>query len=68
MRTALLTRFNFPDSETFATLIALTGQTRWVFVGILVILLAVILIVHLAAALKHHFIDRDRILTRMIKG
>ncbi|MEW9919623.1 adenylate/guanylate cyclase domain-containing protein [Marimonas sp. MJW-29] len=41
MRTALLTRFNFPDSETFATLIALTGQTRWVFVAILVILAVV---------------------------
>ena len=35
---------------------------------IFAILLAVILIVHLAAALKHHFFDRDRILTRMIKG
>jgi len=31
-------------------------------------LLMLILAVHTVAALKHHFIDRDRILTRMTKG
>ncbi len=31
------------------------------------ILLAAILVVHLAAALKHHFVDRDDILRRMIR-
>ncbi len=31
-------------------------------------LLAAIMLIHLAAALKHHFIDRDRILMRMVRG
>jgi cytochrome b561 len=30
--------------------------------------ITVILLVHVAAALKHHFIDRDATLTRMIRG
>lgn len=34
----------------------------------LAILLAVILLVHVAAAVKHHVVDRDRILMRMVKG
>lgn len=30
--------------------------------------LAALLLVHVAAALKHHFVEKDTILTRMIKG
>lgn len=36
----LLQTFNFPDGETFARLIALTGQMRWVF-GIIMAIVAV---------------------------
>ena len=32
------------------------------------LLLALVLLTHLGAALKHHFVERDRILMRMIKG
>jgi len=32
------------------------------------IVLAIVIILHAAAALKHHFIDKDRTLLRMIKG
>ena len=34
--------------------------------GSLNILLIIVLIAHVAAALKHHFIDKDDILTRML--
>lgn len=37
---ALIEKFNFPDGETFANLIALTGQMRWVF-GIIMVIVAV---------------------------
>lgn len=36
--------------------------------GVTAVLLAVTIVVHAAAALKHHFIDRDRTLMRMING
>jgi cytochrome b561 len=36
--------------------------------GEIAILLAAVILLHVAAALKHHFIDRDRTLMRMIKG
>ena len=45
-RDALIERFNFPDRATFATLIELTDQIRWVFIGIL-------LIVAVAYAIRH---------------
>jgi len=36
--------------------------------GVTAVLLTVTIAIHAAAALKHHFIDRDRTLMRMIKG
>lgn len=36
--------------------------------GVTAVLLTVAIVIHAAAALKHHFIDRDRTLMRMIKG
>lgn len=36
--------------------------------GVIAILLLIFIGIHLAAALKHHFIDRDRTLLRMIQG
>ncbi len=33
-----------------------------------VLALGLVLVVHVAAALKHHFVDRDEILRRMIRG
>lgn len=30
--------------------------------------LAAIVVIHIAAALKHHFIDKDNVLTRMLPG
>ena len=36
--------------------------------GVTAVLLTVVIAIHAAAALKHHFIDRDRTLMRMIKG
>ncbi len=36
--------------------------------GVIAVLLTVSIAVHAGAALKHHFIDRDRTLMRMIKG
>ena len=36
--------------------------------GVTAVLLAVTIVIHAAAALKHHFIDRDRTLMRMIDG
>jgi cytochrome b561 len=36
--------------------------------GVVAVLLAAIILVHVAAALKHHFIDRNRTLMRMIEG
>jgi len=32
------------------------------------LMLSLVLMLHTAAALKHHFIDRDNVLTRMITG
>ncbi|MEM9140387.1 MAG: cytochrome b/b6 domain-containing protein, partial [Pseudomonadota bacterium] len=32
------------------------------------VILALLLVLHVAAALKHHFIDKDTILTRMVWG
>lgn len=36
--------------------------------GVTAVLLAAFIVIHVAAALKHHFIDRDRTLMRMLKG
>jgi cytochrome b561 len=36
--------------------------------GVTAVLLTVFIVIHVAAALKHHFIDRDRTLIRMLKG
>ena len=36
--------------------------------GVTAVVLMVAIAIHAAAALKHHFIDRDRTLMRMIKG
>lgn len=36
--------------------------------GVTAVLLTLAIAIHAAAALKHHFIDRDRTLMRMIKG
>ena len=36
--------------------------------GIAARLLVFLVLVHVAAALKHHFIDRDRVLLRMLRG
>jgi len=30
--------------------------------------LAIIIVIHIAAALKHHFFDKDNTLSRMLKG
>ncbi|KIN70799.1 Adenylate/guanylate cyclase [Sulfitobacter noctilucae] len=38
-RNAMLTAFNFPDAETFGTLIGWTGQLRWLW-GAIVVLVA----------------------------
>jgi len=34
--------------------------------GVLAVVLFVLALVHIAAALKHHFIDRDNVLLRML--
>ncbi len=39
-RETLLERFNFPDSETFAALVTLTEQMRWVLGGITALVIA----------------------------
>ena len=36
--------------------------------GVTAVLLAAFIVIHVAAALKHHFVDRDRTLMRMLKG
>jgi cytochrome b561 len=36
--------------------------------GVTAVLLVAFIVIHVAAALKHHFIDRDRTLMRMLKG
>ena len=36
--------------------------------GVVAVLLMVAIVIHIAAGLKHHFIDRDRTLMRMLKG
>ena len=36
--------------------------------GVTAVLLAAFIIIHVAAALKHHFVDRDGTLMRMLKG
>jgi len=36
--------------------------------GVTAILLAAFIVIHVAAALKHHVVDRDRTLMRMLKG
>lgn len=36
--------------------------------GVAAVLLAAFIVIHVAAALKHHFVDRDRTLMRMLKG
>ncbi len=48
------------DKELGETLAEVHESLSWVMVTIL--------IVHVAAALKHHFIDKDDVLTRMIPG
>ncbi len=50
--------FVTPDRALAATLKPLHGQLAWA--------LAVIVVLHIAAALKHHFIDRDGLLQRML--
>ena len=58
--------FEMPD--LFATgnqaLSEAFGLAHWVFTRLLMLILAV----HILAALKHHFVDRDTILRRMIRG
>jgi cytochrome b561 len=46
---------------------ALAEVLRAVHVG-LNVLLVLVVAVHVAAALKHHFVDRDRVLARMLPG
>jgi len=46
---------------------ALADVLGWVHVGLNVMLAAVV-VVHAAAALKHHFVDKDRVLARMLPG
>ena len=36
--------------------------------GVTAVLLAAFIVIHVSAALKHHLIDRDRTLMRMLKG
>lgn len=36
--------------------------------GVIAVLLAAFIVIHAAAALKHHFVDRDGTLMRMLKG
>lgn len=49
-----------PDARLEALLLAAHRVQGW--------LLAALLAVHIAAALKHHLIDRDRVLVRMMSG
>ena len=50
-----------PKSESIA---ALFGGFHWVFGKVM----TVTLLLHIAGALKHHFIDRDATLRRMVRG
>lgn len=50
-----------PKSETVA---ALAGGLHWLFTKLLI----VSILLHVAGALKHHFIDRDATLARMTRG
>jgi cytochrome b561 len=49
-----------PDARLEALLLAAHRIQGWLF--------AALLVVHIAAALKHHLIDRDRVLVRMMSG
>lgn len=50
-----------PKSETVARL---AGSAHWVFTKVL----AAAVVLHIAGALKHHLIDRDATLARMLRG
>lgn len=50
-----------PKSETVATI---AGAAHWIFTKVLV----ASILLHIAGALKHHFIDRDDTLRRMTHG
>lgn len=50
-----------PKSEMVATI---AGAVHWVFTKVLV----ASILLHVAGALKHHFIDRDDTLRRMLRG
>jgi cytochrome b561 len=52
--------FVAPDRALADTLKQLHGQLAWA--------LAAVVALHVAAALKHHFIDRDGLLLRMRPG
>jgi adenylate cyclase len=49
VREAMIDRFNFPDGETFAQLIALTGQMRWLFGAIMALVAIAYLIKYIRA-------------------
>jgi cytochrome b561/polyisoprenoid-binding protein YceI len=50
-----------PQSEAVA---AVSGTVHWVFTKVL----AMAILLHIAGALKHHLIDRDATLLRMLRG
>ena len=44
------------------------GSTWSAIHGVTAMILFLVIVIHAAAALKHHFIDRDQTLMRMLKG
>lgn len=56
--------FSIPAQSEISALAGFASATHG-FVGKA---LAALVIVHIAATLKHHFIDKDRTLTRMVSG
>ena len=50
-----------PQSETVAQV---AGAVHWVFTKVM----AAAILLHIAGALKHHFVDRDATLRRMLRG
>lgn len=61
---AVFTWFSIPSQTEISWLSNLAGYTHR-YAGYV---LAIIVVVHIAAALKHHFVDRDSVLTRMVQG
>ncbi|MEM8498580.1 MAG: cytochrome b [Pseudomonadota bacterium] len=50
--------FNLVADDAYSTLLTLHKIVYWVIIGLLVL--------HIGAALKHHFVDKDNVLRRML--